>query len=54
MKNPVDLLGIELRKFLLWHIIDKEVVANLRISVNTFTVSLCDSLREDSRVFRVE
>ena len=54
MKNSVDLLSVELRKLLLWHVVDEEVVPNLGVSVYALTVSLCDSLRKNPRVFRVE
>ena len=54
MQDSVDLFSVKLRKLLLWHIVDEEIIPNLGVSVNALAVSLSDSLREYSRVLRVE
>lgn len=54
MQDAADLLGIEFGEVLLGHEVDEEVVSNLRVSVNTFTVSLSHTLSKNTRIFRVE
>ena len=48
------MFSVKLRKLLLWHIVDEEIIPNLGVSVNALTMSLCDSLCKNSRVLRVE
>jgi len=54
MQNAVNLFSVEFRKLLLGHHIDEEVVADLRISVNALTMCLCNTLSENTRIFRIE
>jgi hypothetical protein len=54
VQNAVNLLSIELGEFLLGHHVDKEVVADLRVSVDTLTMGLSYALRKDTRVLGVE
>ena len=54
MEDPTHLFGVELGKLLVWHVIYEKVVSDLRISINSFLMSLSHSLRKDSRVFGIE
>jgi len=54
VKNSVYLFSVKLGKLLLGHVVDEEIVSYLGISVYALTVSLCDSLRKNSGVLRVE
>lgn len=52
--NSGFLLCIEVSKLLHWHKVNEEVVAYLRIGIDSFAVSLGNSLSEDSGIFRVK
>jgi len=52
--NTTDLLWIKFRGLVSWHIVHEEVISDLRVSIYSFLVSLCNSLGEDSWVFRIE
>ena len=54
MDDPADLLWIKLRKLLSWHVVNKEVVSDERVSIDSLLVGLGDSLSKDSRILRVE
>jgi hypothetical protein len=54
VQDTTHLLGIEFGKLLLGHKVDKEVVSNLRVSIDTFRVSLGHTLGENTRIFGVE
>ena len=52
--NSGFLLCIKVSELLHWHKVNEEVVAYLRIGIDSFAVSLGNSLSEDSGIFRVE
>lgn len=52
--DSADLLWVEFRKLLSWHVVDEEVVSDLRVSIDSLLMSLGNSLGEDSWIFRVE
>jgi hypothetical protein len=52
--DSADLLWVEFRKLLSWHVVDEEVVSDLRVSIDSLLMSLGNSLSEDSWIFRVE
>lgn len=54
MNNTIDLFRVKLRKALLRHVVDEEVVTDLRVRVNTLAVGLSDSLCKNARVLGVE
>ena len=54
VQDSVDLFSVKLRKLLLWHVVNEEVIPNLRVGVNSLTMSLCDSLCKNSWVLGVE
>lgn len=54
MQDATHLLGIEFGKLLLRHKVNKEVISNLRVSIDTFTVSLSNTLCKNTRIFGVE
>ena len=54
MDDSADLLWVEFRKLLSWHVVDEEVVSDLRVSIDSLLMSLSNSLSEDSWIFRVE
>lgn len=54
MQDATHLLRIEFRKLLLGHKINEEVISNLRVSIDTFTVSLSNTLCKNTRIFGVE
>ena len=53
-ENAGALLVVKLSKLLARHVVDEEVVADLRIGVDALAVSLSDSLGEDAWVLGVE
>ena len=54
MEDSVNLLSVELWQFLLGHVVNKEIVSDLRISVNALTVSLCNSLGKYSGILGIK
>ena len=54
MNDSIYLLSIELWKALRRHVVNKKVVADLRVGIDSFTVSLGNSLGKDSGILRVK
>jgi hypothetical protein len=54
VQDAVNLFSVKFWEFLLGHHVDKEVVADLGVSVDTLTVGLSNALGENTWVFRVE
>lgn len=54
LENAAHLLSVELGKILLGHIVDEEVIANLRVGIDALGVGLGDTLGKDPGVLRVE
>lgn len=52
--DSTDLLWVEFREILDWHIVDEEVISDLRISKNSFLVCLGNSLGKDPWVLGIE
>jgi hypothetical protein len=50
MDDSAYLFWIKLRQLLGWHVVNEEVVPDLRVGVDTLLMGLGDSLGEDSRV----
>jgi hypothetical protein len=54
LQDAGALFGVKLSKLLARHVVDEEVVADLRIGVDALAVCLSDSLGKDAWVFGVE
>jgi hypothetical protein len=54
MQNAVYLFCVKFGKLLLGHHVDKEVVTDLRVSINALRVSLSYTLSKNTWVFRIE
>lgn len=54
MNDTVHLFSVELRKTLLGHVVNKEVVADLGVGVDALAMGLRNSLGEDTGILGVE
>lgn len=54
VQDSVCLFSVKLGELLLWHVVDKKIVADLRICINALAVSLGNTLCKNSWVLRVE
>lgn len=54
MNDSADLLWVKFGELFRRHVVNKEVVSNLRVGIDTLLMGLSDSLSEDSWILRVE